>query len=433
MKYALINANLLNGTKNMKLEPNSIVLVEDGIIKEVGKDISTEGYEIINLNGKYLLPGLINLHVHLPGSGYPSKKQKDNRPLVKFVKSNFIGHIVGEILTSTYAKVQLLSGTTTVRAVGGVGSFDSLVRDKVNAGKKIGSRIVSCNEAITVKGGHMEGTVSYGAKDETDMVRHIEEQVKTGADWVKVMITGGVLDAKKKGEPGEMKMTAEQVKVCCDAAHRLGKKVCAHVESPEGVKVAVENGVDSIEHGAYIDQETINTLKKHNGVVVCTISPAIPVINFDCGFEDQDMALANGKALASGIVQCAKECLKNGIKLGLGTDAGCPFTTHYDTWRELEYFHHYLGVTREEALYLGTLNNAEIIEKDSETGSIEKGKSADFIVTSKNPLDGFDALRKLDMVALRGKIINNPEPKRSEVAEKALDDFYYNKLERDIF
>lgn len=433
MKYALTNANLLDGTKNMKLTPNSTVLVEDGIITAVGENLDTTGYDVIDLNGKFLLPGLINLHVHLPGSGYPTKKQKDNRPLVKFVKSNFIGHLVGEILTSTYAKVQLLSGVTTIRSVGGVGYFDSLVRDKVNAGKKVGSRIVCCNEAVTVAGGHMEGTVSYGAKDEADMVRHIEEQVKTGADWIKVMITGGVLDAKKKGEPGEMKMTAQQVKVCCDAAHKLGKKVCAHVESPEGVKVAVENGVDSIEHGAEVTPEIIEALKKNNGIVVCTISPAIPVINFDCGFADQDMAIANGEALAKGIVQCAKECLKNGVRLGLGTDAGCPYTTHYDTWRELEYFHHYLGISREEALYLGTLNNAEIIEKDSETGSIEVGKSADFIVTSKNPLEGFDALRKLDMVSLRGNIINNPEPKRSEEAEKALDDFYYNKLESDVF
>lgn len=433
MKYVLKNANLLDGTKGMKLKENMSVLVEDGIIKEVGTKVNEEGAEIIDLTGKYLMPGLINLHVHLPGSGFPSKKQKDSKPLVKFCKSNFLGHFVGELLTKTYAKCQLLSGTTTVRAVGGVGNFDSIVRDKVEAGKVVGARIVSCNEAITVAGGHMEGTVSYGAKDIEDMRRHIRQQVAEGADWIKVMITGGVLDAKKKGEPGEMKMTAEEVKACCDEAHKLGKKVCAHVESPEGVKVAVENGVDSIEHGAYITQDIIDTLKKHNGCVVTTISPAVPVINFDCGFADQEMAVANGEALAKGIVQCAKECIKNGITLGLGTDAGCPYTTHYDTWRELEYFHHYLEMPREEALYYGTLNNAKIIDKDSETGSIEVGKSADFIVSSKNPLDGFAALKKLDMVALRGKIIRNPEPKRSEIADKALDDFFNNKLATDKF
>ena len=431
MKYILKNVNLLDGKENMSIQENMDVFVENGIIKKVGKDIFKEGAELIDLSGKYLMPGLINLHVHLPGSGYPSKKQKDNRPLVKFVKSNFIGHKIGEILTKTYAEVNLLSGSTTIRSVGGVGAFDSLVRDNINKGKYVGPRIVCCNEAVTVAGGHMEGTVSYGAKDIPDMVRHIEEQVKNGADWVKIMITGGVLDAKKKGEPGEMKMTAEQVKACCDAAHKLGKKVCAHVESPEGVKVAVENGVDSIEHGAEVTPEIVQTLKENNGTVVCTISPAIPCCYFDCGFPDPDMAVANGTALKAGIIQCAKECLKNGISLGMGTDSGCPYTTHYDLWRELEYFHHYLGISREESLHIATLGNAKILGLDHETGSIEEGKSADFIVSSKNPLDNFDALRKLDIVSLRGNIINNPTPKKSEEAEKELDNFYYNRLEND--
>ena len=431
MKYILKHVNLLDGTENMTLQENMDVVVENGLIKEVGKDIFREGAELIDLTGKYLCPGLINLHVHLPGSGYPSKKQKDNRPLVKFVKSNFIGNKVGEILTKTYAEVNLLSGATTIRSVGGVGHFDALVRDNINKGKYLGSRIVCCNEAVTVAGGHMEGTVSYGAKDIPDMVRHIEKQVEDGADWIKIMITGGVLDAKKKGEPGEMKMNAAEVKACTEAAHRLGKKVCAHVESPEGVVVAVENGVDSIEHGAEVTPEIIQTLKKNNGVVVCTLSPAIPCCYFDCGFPDPDMAVANGMALKDGIVQCAKECLSNGVKLGMGTDAGCPYTTHYDLWRELEYFHHYLGITREKSLYMATLNNAEILGLDNEIGSIEPGKSADFIVSSKNPLDNFDALRELDMVSLKGKIINNPRPKKSAEAEKELDNFYYNRLAND--
>lgn len=430
MKYLLKHANLLDGTKNMSLQENVDVLIEDGIIKEIGKDISFDG-QIIDLAGKYLMPGLINLHVHLPGSGYPSKKQKDNKPLVKFVKSNFIGHMVGEILTKTYAKVNLLSGSTTIRSVGGVGYFDALVRDNVNKGKYLGPRIVCCNEAVTVLGGHMEGTVSYGAKNEADMVGHIDDQVEHGADWIKIMITGGVLDAKKKGEPGEMKMTPEQVKACVVEAHKLNKKVCAHVESPEGVKVAVENGVDSIEHGAEATPDIVNELKNRKGVVVCTISPAIPCVYFDCGFEDQDMAVANGKALKKGIIQCAKECLKNGITLGMGTDSGCPYTTHYDFWRELEYFHHYLGIDRKESLYIATLGNASILGLEKETGSIEVGKSADFIVSIKNPLDNFDALRNLEMVSLKGNIINNPKFKKNKQAEKELDNFYYNKLDKD--
>lgn len=432
MKYALKNTAVLDGTKDMQLEQGITVLVDNGRIAEVGRNLQTEGYKEIDLTGKYLLPGLINLHVHLPGSGFPSKKQKDNKPLVRFVKSNHLGRIIGETLTASYAKAQLLSGVTTVRTVGGIGDLDSRVRDKINKGKYTGARLITCNEAVSVPGGHMEGIVSYGARNEDEMVKFIRKQVEEGADWIKLMITGGVLDCKKKGEPGEMKMIPNQVKVCCEEAHRLGKKVCAHVESPEGVIVAAENGVDSIEHGAWIDQNVIDAIKKYNAVVIGTLSPAIPIIHFDCGFDDKELVLANGTTLFKGMVHCCKECLNNGIRLGVGTDAGCPYTTHYDTWRELEYFHHYLQIPREQALYLATLGNAEILGIDSETGSIEKGKSADFIVTDKNPLDGFDALRELEMTALRGKIIRNPAPKKSKEAEKALDAFYYNQLAEDI-
>lgn len=432
MKYLLKNVNLLDGTKNMILQEGMDVLVEDGKFVDIGKDLKIENGEVIDLTGKYLMPGLINLHVHLPGSGYPTTKQKDNRPLVNFIKSNPIGGKIGEALTHKYAKVNLLSGATTIRSVGGVGHFDALVRDNISRGKYLGPRIICCNEAITVAGGHMEGTVSYGAKDDEDMRRHIQKQAKEGADWIKVMITGGVLDAKVKGEPGIMKMTPEQVEVCVNEAHKLGKKVCAHVESKEGVEVAADKGIDSIEHGGSVSQETIEILKKNKAAVVCTLSPAIPCCYFDCGFPDPDMAVANGTALLKGIIQCAKECIKNEIKLGLGTDSGCPYVTHYDLWRELEYFHHYLGVTRKDALYYATLNNAEILGLDNEIGSIERGKSADFIISDKNPLDNFDALKELEAVSLKGNIINKPVISKNKRAEFTLNNFYYHKLEKDI-
>ena len=166
-----------------------------------------------------------------------------------------------------------------------------------------------------------------------------------------------------------------------------------------------------------------------------TISVRKEKLNIDYHFTDKQKkifnSIDNGMALKDGIIQCAKECIKNGVTLGMGTDAGCPYTTHYDLWRELEYFHHYLGISREESLHIATLGNAAILGLDNEIGSIEPGKSADFIVSSKNPLDNFDALRELDMVALKGNIIRNPRPKKSAEAEKELDNFYYNKLAND--
>ena len=416
------NVNILDGTKDMKLQKNMMITVTGGIISSISKnDPKVEG---IDLGGKYVIPGLINLHVHLPANGFPKKKQTDSKKLAKLVMSNKLLQLYGRKLCLDAAKTQLLSGTTTIRAVGGLGHFDSELRDKISANKAVGPRILACDSAITVPGGHMEGSVAYGALDDDDFVRFVAENVNAGVDWIKIMITGGVLDAKVKGEPGEMKMTPEQVKLCCDTAHKLGKKVCAHVESPKGVEVAVENGVDSIEHGSEMSTALVNKLKKNEGILVCTLSPAIPLAKFDPVVTGgNDIQRYNSEVLLEGIIDATKKCLKAGVKVGLGTDTGCPFVTHYDTWRELEYAHYLCDIDRKDCLYLATLNNAEILGIDKETGSIEKGKSAEFVIVDENPLDSFETIRNPYMVVFKGKEFASPIVKRSENADKYLDEY----------
>lgn len=431
MKRAYVNFNLLNGKENMEVIPNSVLLLEDEKIIGVGQNINTEGYEVVDFKGKYLMPGLINLHVHLPGSGKPEKKAKDKRPLVKFIKSTKLGHLIGEKLTASYAKMELLSGVTTLRSVGGVYDLDGVVRNKINKGKYLGPRLIVCNEALTVEGGHMEGTVAYGTSSLREMARHIDRQIASGADWIKIMITGGVLDAKKKGEPGEMRMTRDQVEFCVNYAHSKGKKICAHIESQAGIALAADLDVDTIEHGAFADEETIKDMKDNDCTVILTISPPVNLLYCDEASQKSDIVMENGKVIMDGMIQCAKECFKNNITIGLGTDTGCPYTTHYDTWRELEYFHHYLGISRAQALHIATEVNASIIGLDSITGTIEEGKSADFIVSSKNPLDNFDALKELDMVCFKGNMIDKPVIKKYQEVDKKIDDFYYNQLEKE--
>lgn len=428
MKVLIKNVNLLDGTKDMQLRKGVNILVEDGKFKKITTDfIDENGCKVYDLTGKYLTPGLINLHIHLPASGFPSKKQTDSRKLAQFIMSNPLTRLIGKALTAGSAKTELLSGTTTVRAVGGLGNLDSKVRDEINAGKKVGPRIVACNSAITVKGGHMEGSVAYGADSIPEMIEFIDNTAKAGADWIKIMITGGVLDAKKIGEPGEMKMTYEQVKACVDEAHKLGLKTCAHIESPEGIKCAIECGVDSIEHGSILTPELIEKCKANNAVIVITFSAAIPITYLDITMANKEMAKANGKVITDGMIECAKTALANNITVGLGTDTGCPLITHYDMWRELEYYHHYANVSREFALYTGTLLNAKIVGLDNITGSIEEGKEADFIVCNDNPLDGFRSFQNLEMVSKGDQIYEHPKVKRSEEADRLLDEFY-NKL-----
>lgn len=238
------------------------------------------------------------------------------------------------------------------------------------------------------------------------------------------MITGGVMDAKEKGVPGELKMKPEMVKAVCDAAHKAGYTVAAHVESYEGVKVALENGVDSIEHGARTDEEIINLFKEKNAFLCTTISPALPYALFDRSITNAtEVEQYNGNVVFEGIVQCSKAAIENNIPVVLGNDVGCPWITQYDFWRELFYFHKYVGVSNKFALYTATSRSAAIAGIGDKTGTIEKGKLAEMIVTRKNPLEDLRALRNVEIVVKGNNIIKNPKIKKRKQVEKELDKF----------
>lgn len=423
MNIAYTNGIILDGTERMTPQSGKAILTEGGVITDIVPDTAIpSGYEKIDLGGKYILPGLINLHVHLAGSGKPKKKQSDPVKLVRLITSNALMRHIGKKMVAGYAKTQLLSGVTTIRTVGGIADFDTFVRDKIHDGKLLGPRILASNMAVSVHGGHMAGSLAYEAATPEEAAAYVDKIAGDKPDIVKLMITGGVLDAEKVGEPGVLRMAPELVKAACDRAHTLGFKVAAHVESPEGVKVALENGVDSIEHGAKPTDEIINLFKEHNAFQVSTLSPALPFALFNRGishatYEQQE----NGKIVFDGIISLAMACLANGIPVGLGTDTACPYVTQYDMWRELCYYVKYCGVSETFALYSATLLNATLAGIGDETGSIEKGKKAEMIVTKENPLQNLQTLRDPAMVIMRENIIRSPKVKKIPEVETELD------------
>ena len=424
-KYALVNGVVLDGTRDMTPRTGLAVCVDGDRIAAVcdAADVP-EGYARVDLGGKYLLPGLINLHVHLPASGKPRKKPSDPKKLVKLITANSVTRSFGVKLCEGYARTELLSGVTTIRTVGGVADFDTIIRDQAAEGKILSPRVVASNMAVSVPGGHMAGSLAYEARTPEEAAAYVTTIAAEKPDLIKLMITGGVMDAEVVGEPGVLRMQPELVKAACDRAHELGMKVAAHVESPEGVRVALENGVDSIEHGAKPDEEIMRLFRERGAFQVSTISPAVPYALFDrsishATYEQQE----NGKVVFDGIVALAKACLAAGIPVGLGTDTGCPFITHYDMWRELCYFVKFCDVTPDFALYSATLLNARLAGIDHLTGSVEKGKAADLIVCEKNPLEDLTALRKLDMVIKDGWRIDRPAVKKMPQVERELDKF----------
>lgn len=348
MRTVFQNCTLLDGTEQMSPRPGTDVAIENDRIAQIGKITPNKGDRVVDLTGKYLMPGLINLHVHLPAGGKPRNKPMNTNRLTKIALSSGLSRALVLRMCHAYAMQGLLSGVTTVRAVGGLDNLDTRLRDRIRAGKLDGPRILAANYAIGVPHGHMVGSVTHPAETVEDAVRMVDQLHGQNVDLIKLMITGGVMDAKVKGEPGRLMMQADMIKACCDRAHSYGLKVAAHVQSPEGVRTAVLNGVDSIEHGSTLSETELAAFHKSGAVLVCTLSPALPMAKFQRKTLGITEAVQyNSDLVYNNMVLGAKAALADGVPVGMGTDTGCPYTTHYNMWRELHYFQKEVGVTPE--------------------------------------------------------------------------------------
>lgn len=429
-RYAFIHANVLDGRPEMQPIPNTTVIVERGSITYVGPDDRApipRDAQIIDVDGAYLMPGLINMHVHLCGSGKPVSAGNAGA-LMKRLDNKLGRAIVRRILKSS-AQTQLASGVTTLRGAGDPLMCDIAVRDAINAGNYLGPRIIAPGCGITVPQGHGAGLFASIVTTPCEAAAQVQELVARGADVIKLFVTGGVFDAVEPGEPGVLRMQPDIAAAACGAAHSLGLPVMAHVESTEGVQVALEAGVDTIEHGAPMTpqiielyQRSANQLHGRPASLTCTISPALPFAKLDPEkTRSTEVQKINGDIVCAGIIQSARQALEAGIPIGLGTDSSCPYVTQYDMWREIAYFASYTGVSNAFALHRATLGNAELLGLGHTTGSIEVGKEADIITTQRNPLDDLSALRDVTHVMVRGELADGLRAKRISELDAELD------------
>lgn len=422
MNYAFTHANLLNGKKNMKVQEDMTVLVEDDkIVSILSKGTVPTGFEEINVEGKYLMPGMINAHVHLAGNGDPVYLQEMAREVANIKDPVKLFSMINDVVKTSLV-TSLNAGITTVRSAGDLGFLDMKNRDEINEGKYIGPRLLGCGIGVTVPGGHADGNFGSPCQTASDCQKVIEQDAAKNVDWIKLFITGGVADATVRGEPGILRMPYELAKASCDIAHEKGFKVAAHVESTEGVRVALKAGVDTIEHGALMDDEIIDLYKSTGSAVVSTIIPAITIARLPLEMTKMtEVNQYNSQVVMQGIIDSAKQALANDIPVGIGTDAACPYVTHYSLWREVCFFAKYCNVSNDYALHLVTEGNAKIIGVDQITGTVEEGKCADLIVVDQNPLDNLANLEKVSMVMARGHLISDPHYERIDYIDQELD------------
>ena len=426
-----VNATILDGTKDMPPQRNMAVAVENGKISRIEPAAIAQvpqGGRTIDLGGAYLMPGLVNMHVHFCGSGKPVSSG-DAGALMKKL-DNPIGRAILHRIIRGSAQNQLASGVTTVRGAGDPLYGDIAVRNAIEAGKCVGPRIVAPGTGVTVPGGHGAGLfaqVAQAPEQAADMVRDIYAH---GADVIKLFVTGGVFDAEKPGETGVLRMSPEIASAACAVAHELGMPVMAHVESTEGVQVALAAGVDTIEHGAPMTPEILDLyqngtaqLSGRPASVTCTISPALPFVMLDPEkTHSTEVQKTNGDIVCEGIIRSAREALDAGIPVGLGTDSSCPYVTQYDMWREVAYFAKYVGVSNAFALHTATQVNAQLLGLGDTTGVVAVGYDADLLAVASNPLEDLAALRQPLHVMARGRLADRLKVKRYPELDAELDE-----------
>ncbi len=376
-----------------------ITALKSGFIpaKNIAKDA-----QFVDLSESYVMPGLMDMHVHLQGELGPKNDSKKLRMSEsdKLVESAY------------FAKKTLLAGFTTVRDLGGSPEQIFALRDGIAKGYLQGPRIVAAGSNVAVTGGHgdVDGmspdllemhtakTICDGPYDCRRATRHA---IKFGADVIKITSTGGVLSDTDTGTGQQM--ADDELKEVINAAHALGRKVASHAHAAAGINAALRAGVDSIEHGSYANAESIKLFKKTGAYLVPTLMAGDTVVNLAKNTDFMSPAIS-AKAIRVGgdMMINFKQAYKSGVKIAYGTDSGV--SKHGNNAREAVLMFN-AGMKPQDILKSATIHAADLIGKSTSLGTIEAGKIADIIATHDNPLNDITALLDVDFVMKSGEIV----------------------------
>lgn len=406
-----IQCGKLVDTKNGKVLDNMTITIEKNIITDVENGFKTSNSDqdvIIDLKNKTVLPGLIDMHVHLEGESNPKSY------LQKFT----LNTSDRALQAAFYAKRTLLSGFTTVRDLGGSGANISL-RNAINQGFAEGPRVYTAGKALATTGGHADP--SNGVRKEImgdpgpaegvvngveDAKKAVRQRYKNGADLIKITATGGVLSMAKNGQNPQF--TIEEIKAICETARDYDMHVAAHAHGDEGMQRAILGGVKTIEHGTLMSDKTMEMMKENDVYYVPTLT---------AGKEVSDKAKIKGyypdiivpKALEIGpkIQDTFAKAYKKGVKIAFGTDAGV--FPHGINGKEFSYMTE-AGMTAMHAIQSATVTNAIVLQNE-QIGSIEKGKFADIIAVDTDPTENINSLENIVFVMKDGVIYKNQNTK----------------------
>jgi imidazolonepropionase-like amidohydrolase len=410
---AVIHAGKLLAVPGSAPREAQTIVVKDGRISVVAAgylDAAAAGaaesdtVRIIDLKDRFVLPGLIDSHVHILGENNPRAR------LQTVEMSDADDAIAG----AGFAKKTLMAGFTTVRDVGaGPGDAIFALRDGIAKGEVAGPRIFASGATISVTGGHGDGTQGY--RDDIAKILHSEavcdgpgdcrravrEQVRRGADHIKLTATGGVLSNTAAGL--EQQFFNDELDAIIASAHAMGRKVTAHAHGVAGINSALRAGVDSIEHGTYLNDESIKLFKKSGAYLVPTLLAGATVVEWAKDPNSFLLPPQRAKALQVGptMHDMAVKARKGGVKIAFGTDTGV--SKHGENAKEFALMVA-AGFTPMEAIKAATVNAADHLGKSDALGSIAPGKLADIIAVDGDPLGDVNELMDIDFVMKDGAV-----------------------------
>lgn len=398
MAFLLTDCTLIDGTGQEPVS-DAALLVEDGRISWVGPQtelpVDARQARQEDASGRTVIPGLIDAHVHVAFNGRESVFDLINKKH---------DHLVLEAVTSV--RNILASGTTSVRDIGGYEYIEMSIRWAIEAGHIPGPRMRTSGQIITMTGGH--GHFAALEADGPDELRKAaRQQIKAGADTIKMMATGGAATPGQDVQASQF--TVEEMTAAVQAAHSMGRTAAAHCHGTNGIKNSLLAGMDSIEHGSYLDEETANLMVERGAALVLTLGAAEVDLNKlpASARADAERMVKALDILDARVRQTAGLGREKGVFFGSGSDAGGnPLSPHdFSMAQELERLVDY-GFSPMEAISIATRNNARILRWDSELGTLEPGKLADFVILTENPLDNISNVRKIEAVYKGGEKVS---------------------------
>lgn len=381
------NFNLFDG-EEVSIQKNAWFIVDDesGKIVKLGFNDPQSTEKTVDLEGKYVMPGLVNAHTHIMMNPHTNKLNYLSEAEVTFTALNNL-------------KELLQSGVTYVRDCGCAFDVDIKLRRLQEDGQLGGTEILPSGRPMSMTGGHgdftegLDGETTWGnLVDSSDEMRKaVRREFKLGAKNIKVMATGGVMSATDQIDDTEL--SVEEIKTAVEEAHSKHMTVAAHAEGANGIHNAIVAGVDSVEHGSYITDEDIDLMLEKNIYLSPTLIAAYTIPEYGEGKLPQYM-LDKAKSFIKDFYARIGVAAKAGVKLTLGTDAGTPFNGFKDTTKELELLTS-VGATTEQALH-ASWNSAKLLGISDDYGSLKEGKVADFLVLDNDPVADVKAVQQTD-------------------------------------